>query len=69
VNGGGEEEELQLSDRMCCRLARERDLAKGHTKKWKAENAVLGVLLCTRQPQLRYSSEASLLQTLELLRE
>jgi hypothetical protein len=27
------------------------------------------MLLCARQPQLRYSSEASLLQTLQLLRE
>jgi len=30
---------------------------------------LVGMLLCARQPQLRYSSEASLLQTLQLLRE
>jgi hypothetical protein len=46
-----------------------KNFTKGHTKKWKAENAVLGVLLCARQTQLQYSSEASLLQTLQLLRE
>jgi hypothetical protein len=30
---------------------------------------VVGMLLCAPQPQLRYSSEASLLLTLQLLRE
>jgi hypothetical protein len=30
---------------------------------------LVGMLLCAWQPQLRYSSEASLLQTLQLLRE
>ena len=30
---------------------------------------LVGMLLCARQPQLRYSWEASLLQALQLLRE